>query len=92
MSARNLSNFAESAMAVNRVIQQHFSMNYSYMERPAGALRSSKSCHPSPDILEDELPRCVDDCCPPLGLSPPAESQLLRRRLQQPTDKSVQVH
>ncbi|CAK1603895.1 unnamed protein product [Parnassius mnemosyne] len=100
MSARNLSNFAESAMAVNRVIQQHFSMNYSYMERPTAALRSSKSCHPSPDIIEDELERagvalrrmCADDYCPPLGLSPPTESQLLRRRLQQPTENSVQVH
>ncbi|WP_248804748.1 hypothetical protein, partial [Escherichia coli] len=51
MSARNLSNFAESAMAVNRVIQQHFSMNYSYMERPPAALRYSKSCYPSPDAV-----------------------------------------
>ncbi|CAH2075048.1 unnamed protein product, partial [Iphiclides podalirius] len=101
MSARNLSNFAESAMAVNRVIQQHFSMNYSYMERPTAALRSSKSCHPSPDIIEDELERAgvalqrmcaAEEYCPPLGLSPPTESQLLRRRLQQPTEKSVQVH
>lgn len=81
MSARNLSNFAESAMAVNRVIAQHFSMNYSYMERPAGALRHSKSCHPTArrcapggaHLLEEETP---------LGLSPPTESELMRRRLQ----------
>lgn len=33
-SAHDLSRFAESAMEVNRVIMQHFSMNYSYMERP----------------------------------------------------------
>lgn len=33
-SARDLSNLAESVMQVNRVIMQHFSMNYSYMERP----------------------------------------------------------
>lgn len=73
MSARNLSNFAESAMAVNRVIQQHFSMNYSYMDRieqPPAALRASKSCR----IPED------DDA--PLGLSPPTDSELLRRRMQ----------
>lgn len=73
MSARNLSNFAESAMAVNRVIQQHFSMNYSYMDRieqPPAALRTSKSCR----IPED------DDA--PLGLSPPTDSELLRRRMQ----------
>lgn len=31
-SARELSQFAESAMAVNRVVQQHFSMNLNYME------------------------------------------------------------
>ncbi|CAG9560208.1 unnamed protein product [Danaus chrysippus] len=92
MSARNLSNFAESAMAVNRVIQQHFSMNYSYMERPA-ALRCSKSCQPSPEavasILEDELERAAG-CCPPLGLSPPTDSQLLRRRLA--TAEPLPVH
>ncbi|XP_023937092.2 MAP kinase-interacting serine/threonine-protein kinase 1 isoform X2 [Bicyclus anynana] len=106
MSARNLSNFAESAMAVNRVIQQHFSMNYSYMERPAAALRCSKSCHPSPDtvaresILEDELERtglalqgmrCGDEYCAPFGLSPPTESELLRRR-HQLADKPLPVH
>lgn len=80
MSARNLSNFAESAMAVNRVIQQHFSMNYSYMQRPAAALRS-KSCY----IAELECARsCALACCAPLGLSPPAESQLLRRRAAAP--------
>ncbi|XP_047020164.1 MAP kinase-interacting serine/threonine-protein kinase 1-like isoform X1 [Helicoverpa zea] len=74
MSARNLSNFAESAMAVNRVIQQHFSMNYSYMEpERARALRGSKSQQPAP-LLE----------CP-LGLSPPADSELLRRRLADAT-------
>lgn len=68
-------------MAVNRVIQQHFSMNYSYMERPA-AVRCSKSCcggaaGGAASLLEaDEFA--------PLGLSPPAESELLRRRLQPP--------
>ncbi|VVC87858.1 unnamed protein product [Leptidea sinapis] len=101
MSARNLSNFAESAMAVNRVIQQHFSMNYSYMERPP-ALRCTKSCQPSPPQLIEEVEgagvamqkmaignRCVDDGLP-FGLSPPTESQLLRRRLQ--TEKPLPVH
>lgn len=89
MSARNLSNFAESAMAVNRVIQQHFSMNYSYMERPAAALRCSKSCYPSPAAVAaataiPELEACERGCalaCCAMGLSPPADSQLLRRRL-----------
>lgn len=31
-SARELSQFAESAMAVNRVVQQHFSMNLNYIQ------------------------------------------------------------
>lgn len=82
MSARNLSDFAESAMAVNRVIQQHFSMNYSYMDRGedvgggggvSGGLRGTKSFQPNG--------RCADECCP-LGLSPPSDSELMRRRLQ----------
>lgn len=41
-------------MAVNRVIQQHFSMNYSYMERPP-TVRYSKSCYPSPDVAIAEV-------------------------------------
>lgn len=89
MSARNLSNFAESAMAVNRVIQQHFSMNYSYMERPAGALRHSKSCHPGARRAPPPEPLGAEEA--PLGLSPPTESELMRRRLQQ-ADKPLPVH
>lgn len=61
-------------MAVNRVIQQHFSMNYSYMERGEGLarLRGSKSCALACGCEEGEAGE--------LGLSPPAESTLLRRR------------
>ncbi|KAF2900447.1 hypothetical protein ILUMI_05742 [Ignelater luminosus] len=33
-SARELSQFAESAMVCNRVVLQHFSMNLDYLERP----------------------------------------------------------
>lgn len=33
-SARELSQFAESAIACNRVVQQHFSMKLDYLERP----------------------------------------------------------
>lgn len=87
MSARNLSNFAESAMAVNRVIAQHFSMNYSYMERPAGALRHSKSCHPTAWRCGAGLPEEES----PLGLSPPTDSELMRRRLQL-TEVPLPVH
>lgn len=53
-SARELSHFAESAMAVKRVILQHFSMRYDYMtkERPniyqpaktAGAVNGTNGC------------------------------------------------
>lgn len=82
MSARNLSNFAESAMAVNRVIQQHFSMRYSYLE-PAAPLRASKSCQPGGPPLGLSPPGE-----PPLGLSPPGDSELLRRR----HSKLLQVH
>ncbi|XP_063621082.1 MAP kinase-interacting serine/threonine-protein kinase 1-like isoform X1 [Cydia splendana] len=78
MSARNLSNFAESAMAVNRVIQQHFSMNYSYLE-PSTPLRSSKSCQP---VAATRCRAHAPAAAAPLGLSPPADSLLLRRRLQ----------
>lgn len=71
-SARDLSSFAESAMAVNRVILQHFSMNYSYMERPnvyrprSDAVRPSKSCCPAETRRSDEgppLPLFLVDVC-----------------------------
>lgn len=64
-------------MAVNRVIQQHFSMNYSYMERGEGLarLRGSKSCALACGCEEGEAGEAGE-----LGLSPPAESTLLRRR------------
>lgn len=47
-SAQDVSNKAETIMDVNRVICQHFSMNYSYMERPniypkQKALRATQS-------------------------------------------------
>lgn len=43
-SALELSHFAESAMAVNRVVQQHFSMNLGYLERPSLYRRDASSC------------------------------------------------
>ncbi|CAG9115806.1 hypothetical protein JYU34_016708 [Plutella xylostella] len=106
MSVRNLSSFASSAMACHRVVQQHFSMNYSYMQRPP--LRNTKSCHPSPPDAQlseaDEIERassglqrmairdrCGEDYCAPLGLSPPTESELLRRR-SHCRDKPLPVH
>ncbi|XP_045474695.1 MAP kinase-interacting serine/threonine-protein kinase 1-like [Harmonia axyridis] len=43
-SALELSHFAESAMAVNRVVQQHFSMNLGYLERPSIYRTDSRNC------------------------------------------------
>ncbi|KAK9871830.1 hypothetical protein WA026_014286 [Henosepilachna vigintioctopunctata] len=63
-SVRGLSQFAESAMAVNRVVQQHFSMNLDYLERPT-IYRRTDSISCSATIL---------------GLSPPSESNLMQRR------------
>ncbi|XP_022917828.1 MAP kinase-interacting serine/threonine-protein kinase 1 isoform X2 [Onthophagus taurus] len=66
-SARELSQFAESAMAVNRVVQQHFSMQLDYLERP----------NVYPSEMDDKGAKT-----PPHGLSPPSESLLLQRRLK----------
>lgn len=65
-SARELSQFAESAMAVNRVVQQHFSMKLDYLEV-------------YPDQKERGSPQYSGHL---LGLSPPSESDLMRRRLK----------
>lgn len=52
-SAKDISKKAESVMEVNRVIMQHFSMNYSYIERPniyhrkCEVLRATQSYCPS---------------------------------------------
>lgn len=64
-SARELSQFAESAMAVNRVVHQHFSMNLDYLERPNVYPDDNKSMYKGSRIF---------------GLSPPSESNLLQRR------------
>lgn len=69
-SALELSQFAESAMAVNRVVQQHFSMKLDYLETPSdcryGNKQPMKSC----------------DSANMFGLSPPSESNLMRRRIK----------
>jgi len=67
-SARELSQFAESAMAVNRVVQQHFSMNLDYLERP--------NVYP---IDEKAAPYSSTKV---FGLSPPSESNLMQRRIK----------
>ncbi|CAG9828949.1 unnamed protein product [Diabrotica balteata] len=64
-SALELSQFAESAMAVNRVVQQHFSMKLDYLERP-NVYPPMKTCASAKMF----------------GLSPPSESNLMRRRIK----------
>ncbi|KAJ8928036.1 hypothetical protein NQ314_019447 [Rhamnusium bicolor] len=67
-SALELSQFAESAMAVNRVVQQHFSMNLDYLERP--------NVYPK----DKSLKTCAS--VKMFGLSPPSESNLMQRRVK----------
>jgi len=65
-SARELSAFAESAMAVNRVFQQHFSMNIDLVPK-----HTVETANLSNSSDKGEL----------FGLSPPSESRLMQRRL-----------
>ncbi|KAH1017875.1 hypothetical protein HUJ05_008468 [Dendroctonus ponderosae] len=72
-SARELSQFAESAMAVNRVVQQHFSMNLDYMERPEIYPKEGSST---------PLHKTTCSSAIMFGLSPPSESNLMQRRVK----------
>ncbi|XP_066152655.1 MAP kinase-interacting serine/threonine-protein kinase 1 isoform X2 [Euwallacea fornicatus] len=72
-SARELSQFAESAMAVNRVVQQHFSMNLDYMERP--------NIYPKGSTTRP-LHKTTCSSAIMFGLSPPSESKLMQRRIK----------
>lgn len=74
-SARELSTFAESAMAVNRVVQQHFCMNLDYLERP-NCYKINNNMNSSKRSTVDEEEKCV------FGLSPPSESNLMQRRIK----------
>lgn len=67
-SVLELSQFAESAMAVNRVVQQHFSMKLDYLERP--------NVYPK----DNSLKTCAS--AKVFGLSPPSESNLMQRRVK----------
>jgi hypothetical protein len=56
-SARNLSQFAESAMAVKRVILQQFSMQLSYMN----ANKTERANIYQPSLLDGEVDSAVSD-------------------------------
>lgn len=73
-SARDLSAFAESAMAVNRVVLQHFSMNMDLVPR--------EEYHPNKASCKAAAAADSLDSGHMFGLSPPSESRLLQRRLQ----------
>lgn len=90
-SARELSQYAESAMAVNRVVLQHFSMNLDYMvqERPniyGPNAADVNSVSGKLDKLQVGGGGTTDDndkySSKVFGLSPPSESKLVQRRLK----------
>jgi MAP kinase interacting serine/threonine kinase len=87
-SARELSAFAESAMAVNRVVLQHMSINLQEHELEEENPEENKE-NDEPPITS--LPENNNNtkmaekrkAPPPFGLSPPSESKLLQRRTKQ---------
>ncbi|XP_071444863.1 MAP kinase-interacting serine/threonine-protein kinase 1 isoform X2 [Hetaerina americana] len=72
-SSKELSAFAESAMAVNRVVLQHFSMNMDLRHLNEGTTDDRGVSLSSP-VFDDQP-------TPPFGLSPPSESALVQRRM-----------
>ena len=81
-SARELSAFAESAMAVNRVVLQHFSMNLDLSNLPTQSVLES-----SPAVQEPGSDKGAGEGTTIFGLSPPSESRLLQRRKAQSLTK-----
>ncbi|XP_021918984.1 MAP kinase-interacting serine/threonine-protein kinase 1 isoform X3 [Zootermopsis nevadensis] len=80
-SARELSAFAESAMAVNRVVLQHFSMNLEL-----GCTETPSLFEPSV-VLDPGLNNRATEGTALFGLSPPSESRLIQRRKAQSLTK-----
>lgn len=76
-SARELSAFAESAMAVNRVVLQHFSMNLELGSMQTPSLIKSSA------VQEPDLSNGAGCGNTIFGLSPPSESKLIQRRKAQ---------
>lgn len=59
-------------MAVNRVVQQHFSMKLDYLEKPT-VYQNHKNG-------EKQMKSCASEKM--FGLSPPSESNLMQRRIR----------
>lgn len=78
-SARELSQYAESAMAVNRVVLQHFSMNLDYMVQERPNIYGSTQTEQISNKLENVH---LNNDAKMFGLSPPSESKLVQRRLK----------
>ena len=81
-SARELSAFAESAMAVNRVVLQHMGINQSDNTTADCSTNVSKyeDFTRPPPVMDSEKITSTRSSPPPLGLSPPSESKILQRR------------
>ncbi|XP_067615139.1 uncharacterized protein Lk6 isoform X2 [Eurosta solidaginis] len=83
-SAREISQFAESAMAVKRVILQHFSMRYDYIkERP-------NIYQPSQIQLDAQNKGTDDNNSPPVFLKPPPpRSRSMNNALSVTNNRSI---
>jgi len=86
-SARELSAFAESAMAVNRVVLQHMSINLEHPEDCNKENINKSINETTTTTTENKLRKAAssknDNQVAPFGLSPPSESKLIQRRSQQ---------
>merc|ERR1712045_924564 len=88
-SAGELSAFAESAMAVNRVVLQHMSINL--IEEPHNDTENdhTEGLNNDPEANKENKEIVIENSklaekrkAPPFGLSPPSESKLIQRRKQ----------
>jgi MAP kinase interacting serine/threonine kinase len=101
-SARELSAFAESAMAVNRVVLQHMSINLEHAEdcnkeninmsinnAETSKLSTTTTTTTPPTENKRKAAKNNDQVQAPFGLSPPSESKLIQRRSQQKQQRST---
>jgi MAP kinase interacting serine/threonine kinase len=71
-SARELSAFAESAMAVNRVVLQHMSLNLLEENEPSSPASYSLNADEKSNMLPSHQEKNEDDCTTMLTTTPPA--------------------